>query len=93
MSQYSNAQIRKLLTAVFKDEADFEILGDDYFEDLGSVPEKFANETNPKLKAQFLLKHAKQNSLLDKLLMLLYEADSDKYKELGFSPPSKPIGS
>ncbi len=59
MSQYSNAQIRKLLTTVFEDEEDFEFFVEDHFEE---VAEQLEAGTSFKRKTQTLAKYCKSNN-------------------------------
>lgn len=84
MSQYTNAQIRNLMTDVFEDEEDFEFFVEDNF---AEVMNQFEASDSFKRKAQTLAKYCQEQNLVDKLVRLISRDFPDKFKESGLPMP------
>ena len=84
MSQYSNADVRNLMTSVFEDEEDFEFFVEDHFpEVVGQLEEG----TSFKRKAQVLAKYCQENNLTDQLISRINADFPDKFAESGLPLP------
>ena len=68
MSQYSNADIRNLMTSVFTDEEDFEFFIEDHFPE---VTAQFEAGISFKRKAQTLAQYCQDHNRVNKLITLI----------------------
>lgn len=84
MSQYSNADIRSLMTSVFADEEDFEFFIEDHFPE---VTPQFEAGMSFKRKAQILAQYCQDHNLVNKLMALIAADFPAQFAASGLARP------